>query len=504
MSSHDRRAAARRRAWGRGPMILRFESLEGRILQAVARPDIVLTSFNSESSSDWGQPIHVSGDVTNQGRGTAKAPFKVGVYASSGKTIGPGSVYLGYLNVPAGLAPGQSYHFDQTFNMSPSPVPGIGNTQTVYLGVRVDNDKQVAESVEANNDNGKAAQVKINASIPANLVATSFNVTPNAVTWGDTLNVTAQIKNQSQGDAPVTRARIVLTPAGSAPGGNGDVTVASVAVPAIPAYQAANITQAVTLPAGPPGNVGAATQFTVSIVPDADFVTQPIGPRVANQGNGLDSVPLTISPAINADLEPGPRPDLAAAGVQVPTNDLVWGTSFDVTATVQNIGQADANDVRVRFFLTGITGATDRGLFLGDAIVNNIAPGSSQNVTKTLKLPSRVPAGMTISNLIYGRIVVVVDAENSVDENIKSNNTTGSTPVVLRLLSANGSTTVPVTPKATRIVKTTTGTTGTAKVIKARKNQHKSTGDKIVDNIKNIPKATSDFFKKLNIFGGNR
>lgn len=504
MSITDRRAAARRRAWGRGPMILRFESLEGRILQAVAKPDIILSGFASETNTDWGQPIHVSGDILNRGNGAVNAPFKVGIYASSGKSIGPGSVYLGYLNVPSGLAPGQSYHFDQTFNMSPSPVPGVGSSQTVYLGVRVDNDKQIVESNEANNDNGKAAQLHINAAVPANLVATSFNVTPNAVTWGDSLSVTAQIKNQSVGDAPATRARIVLTPAGATPGGNADVTVASIAVPAIPSYQAANITQAITLPAAPPGNVGQASQFTVSIVPDADFVTQPIGPRIANQGNGLDSVPITISPAINSDIESSPKPDLAAAGVQVPTNDLVWGTSFDVTATVQNIGQGDANDVRVRFFLTGITGATDRGLFLGDAIVSAIAPGSSQNVTKTLKLPSRVPAGMTIANVIYGRIVVVVDAENMVDENIKSNNTTGSTPVVLRLLSSDGSSTVPVTPKATKVVKTTTGTTGTAKVIKARKKQQKSTGDKIVDNLKSIPKATSDFFKKLNIFGANR
>ncbi len=393
MSSQDRRAAARRRAWGRGPMILRFESLEGRILQAVAKPDIVLTGFSSETNSDWGQPIHVSGDVLNRGAGTATAPFKVGIYASAGKNIGAGSVYLGYINVPSGLGAGQAFHFDQTFNMSPSPVPGIGSTQTVYLGVRVDNDKQIVESNEANNDNGKAAQLHINAAIPANLVATSFNVTPNAVNWGDTLNVTAQIKNQSQGDAPTTRARVVLTPAGATPGGTSDTTVASIAVPAITAYQAANISQSITLPAGPPGNVGQATQFTVSLIPDADYLTQPIGPRHADQGNGLDTVPITISPAVNAGLDSGPKPDLAAGGVQVPTSDLIWGTSFDVTATVQNIGQGEANDVKVHFFLTGITGATDRGLFLGDAIINNLAGGASQNVTKTLKLPSRVPPG---------------------------------------------------------------------------------------------------------------
>ena len=32
MSSHDRRSAGRRRAWGRGPIILRFEPLEKRTI----------------------------------------------------------------------------------------------------------------------------------------------------------------------------------------------------------------------------------------------------------------------------------------------------------------------------------------------------------------------------------------------------------------------------------------------------------------------------------------
>ncbi len=51
-------------------------------------------------------------------------------------------------------------------------------------------------------------------------------------------------------------------------------------------------------------------------------------------------------------------------------------------------------------------------------------------------------------------------------------------------------------------MKTTTGTTGTATVVKGRKpHKSQSTGDKIVSNLKKIPKATTDFFKKLNIFG---
>ena len=38
MPFHDRRAAGRRRAWGRGPIILKLESLERRALMTTTAP----------------------------------------------------------------------------------------------------------------------------------------------------------------------------------------------------------------------------------------------------------------------------------------------------------------------------------------------------------------------------------------------------------------------------------------------------------------------------------
>ena len=71
MASYDRRAAARRKAWGRGPTILRFEPLEGRQLMtsAVIGPaaDITATQFNTVHSAYWGDLFHASGAVANIG-----------------------------------------------------------------------------------------------------------------------------------------------------------------------------------------------------------------------------------------------------------------------------------------------------------------------------------------------------------------------------------------------------------------------------------------------------
>ena len=147
---------------------------------------------------------------------------------------------------------------------------------------------------------------------PANLVGSSISVTPltestpGVISWGDTFNVTEQIKNTGQGDAPPTRARIVLTPAGATPGGYSDVTIGNIPVPAIPAFQTTNVVQPVTLPAIEPTTLGGATQFTISVVQDGDFLTQPVYPRSPTRGAGLDQGPIGISPGPLAGTPQGP------------------------------------------------------------------------------------------------------------------------------------------------------------------------------------------------------
>ena len=66
MSIDKRRADARRRAWGRGPIILRFEPLEGRALlstTAVALPDLIGQSFQTPTNLNWGDSLDAKGVV---------------------------------------------------------------------------------------------------------------------------------------------------------------------------------------------------------------------------------------------------------------------------------------------------------------------------------------------------------------------------------------------------------------------------------------------------------
>src|SRR5262249_24100962 len=130
---------------------------------------------------------------------------------------------------------------------------------------------------------------------PSLLVGSSLGATPTQTSWGQTVTVTAQIRNNAQGDAPPTRARMILTPSGLNPGSAYDYTIGYMNVPAIQAYQTVNLSQQITLPAAPPSSLSGNTQFTLSLAQDTDFVTDPMYPHLPTQGSGLDMTPIAIA-----------------------------------------------------------------------------------------------------------------------------------------------------------------------------------------------------------------
>ncbi len=466
MSSHDRRAAARRRAWGRGPIILRFEPLEGRQLLASAAigpaADLMATSFNTVHAADWGDRLHATGSIVNQGTVTTTAPVQVEIDASSTQTLnaaGAVTSVLGSVVVPAGLQPGATYNFDQIIALPASTVAGASPTQTLYVTLNVDPFGNVPEAQTVNKQGRglglDTSVLTIASHQPAVLIGSSLGVTPlvaskpGVISWGDTFNVTEQIKNTGQGDAPPTRARIVLTPANAAPGGYSDVTIGTIAVPAIPAFQTTNVVQSVILPPVAPSALGGATQFTISVVQDGDFLTQPIYPQVAGQGVGLDQGPIGIAPGPQANTPPGPLPDLAPASVVVSQSSLSWGQSFTVGTVIQNVGLGNSGPFRVRFVATGVAGDVAHGIFLGDTTVSGLAANTPINVLASVQLPSKLPYGTNLANPAYVRVYAIVDPEDTVDQSTRSNNMASSAPVLLSVLTADGSTpaTVPTYPQ---------------------------------------------------------
>jgi hypothetical protein len=455
MSSNDRRAAGRRRAWGRGPVILKFEPLERRELLSTAAnmalPDLVTSSFVTSHNADWNEDITASGTITNKGRGAVTTSFNVGIYASHNGTVGPYSVLLGEVNIPAGLAPGQSVPFTTTVKLPTAPPPGVKTNGTVYIDAKVDPEKLVPESNRRNNaPHGRgpgSSIVQIAPAQPSQLVATAVGIYPASPEWGGTLSVTTQISNKSYGDAPATLAQVVLTPAGVVPGGVNDVTIGTISIPPIAAWSKVNVEGNIQLPAVVPTLLTGTTQYVLSVLPDASYATNPVYPHVPVGGIGVDQASVSITqPAGVTPPAMGPVSDLAAGTVKIAGSSLNWGQSFQAEATIQNLGQIDPGPFLVRFLLVGGNGDATHGLYLGDAVVKSLTPGNATVITQNLSLPSRLPAGVTLGSITVGRIAAVVDPQNLLNETFKNNNSTVSAPISLRVLGTDGSSTVPNLP----------------------------------------------------------
>ncbi len=519
MSSHDRRAAARRRAWGRGPIILRFEPLENRELLTVALPDLVPSSFTISSHNvDWGGSFQATGTVLNQGDAEVSAPFQVDIYASTSPKITATSVQIGAITIPAGLGINQSSPYNQTLTLPNTPLAGMTNANAVYIDVTVDPQNVVQESNTKNNQAlglGYDTQIiNITAQQPALLQGAALDISSatTPVTWGAPLQITAQIRNNAQGDAPPTNARVVLTPAGRALGSGSDFTIGTISVPAIPAWQTANVQGTITLPALPPPALAGSSQFLVSLVQDADFVTNQLIPIPPQKGLGIDQQLIQIAPNPNTALTQGPLPDLAAGSVLVPTGSLNWGQSFQVFGTIENIGQANVNQpIRVRFALVGPNGNSGQALFLGDAIVAGLNEGQTQQIIQNLKLPSRIPNGLNITSPSEGRIEMAIDPNQTIAESFSNNQQSFSAPFVLRLPGAGSGSSVPTTPPVLTTPGVTVVTPSRAPALKSRRVKitrtgkivrrevpppHKSLTNSVEHNLSIFPKRVTDFFKK--------
>jgi hypothetical protein len=458
MPSHDRRAAGRRRAWGRGPIILKLESLERRALMAAAAnsnstlPDLVNSALTVSSSvSDWNDSVEVEGKVTNQGNAATTAPLEVVLYASPVRGIDKYSVPIGEVTIPAGLAPGQIVPYQTSVQLPTTPIPDVSsNGGTLYIAAWINPTRTIQESNYRNDrDLGPpydSAPILIQAPQPSNLVGTTLAVTPTDPTWGSTITVTAQITNEGAGSSPQTEALLSLTPQGLNYGDSTTIGIGTITVPPLGPYQTTNLVQTITLPAVEPLAIANYTNFGLTMTQDANYVTNDLYPNQPTQGVGYDQTAITITTSSTSTATSGPLPDLAASSIIAPSGTVRWGQTIQVSTDVQNIGQGDATPFQVFYLLTGQAGSITDALYLGQTDVSSLAAGADDPITQTLTLPNRLPSGVTLNSVGYGRIAVIVDPDNFINETLKSNNESISAPFIIRL--PGNQTTVPTTQAA--------------------------------------------------------
>ena len=209
MSFRDRRAAARRRAWGRGPMILRFEPLEGRQLLSTVptvAPDLVATTFSTPANLDWGDSFQAQGTIENIGGTTTPNPYQIDVYASPTPTLAAGAVLIAELPMSQGLMPGATQSFNQTVDLPSLPIPGVGADSSFYLNLVVDPYNLEGEGNvydKLNRGLGiDTSQVTITQTQASDLVGQGLSVVSDGNGWGGNVTVSATVANNGTGPRP--------------------------------------------------------------------------------------------------------------------------------------------------------------------------------------------------------------------------------------------------------------------------------------------------------------
>ena len=172
----------------------------------------------------------------------------------------------------------------------------------------------------------ESSYIVITPNQPSELLGSTLAVSAPTTTWGSTITVTAQVRNAGAGSSPATRALLVLTPTGTAPTWPNDVTVGSLDIPPVPAYQSVNVVQNIALPNVIPTllNSNGTTAFTLSMIQDGDYITNSLYPHLPSVGLGYDLVNMTISPSLSPPATAPALPDLAASvGLDVDERPVV-------------------------------------------------------------------------------------------------------------------------------------------------------------------------------------
>ena len=288
MPTLNRRAVGRRRAWGRGPIILRFDFSHWLPELLPSRRSAIFTII-MVAAADWGDSVAVQGTIVNQGGTTVTVPFDVALYASPSISIGRYAVEIGDVTIPAGLAPGQSVPFSTTVKLPSTPIPGVSTNGVVYIDDKIDPNGVVPQS-NRRTDSGlgspyESSYVVITPDQPSELLGSTLAVSAPITTWGSTITVTAQIRNAGAGASPATRALLALTPTGTLPTWPNDVSIGSLNVPSIPAYQDYNWSREIPTAAGQRAGPAQHRHFhALRRSADADYLTNSNYPHQPEVG----------------------------------------------------------------------------------------------------------------------------------------------------------------------------------------------------------------------------
>ena len=362
----------------------------------------------------WGQNFDVSATIKNIGTTDAVGPFDVKVILSTDATEDPGDTLLATFSVPSVVA-GSAYTSDVNLTL---PAEGTLPDGPYHIIMVVDSENIIAEVDENNNTWAEPIPIGDDGPPPPNdavdlvIDPIGINLPPEPLAWGQTVDVTVDVRNLGTTDAGSFDVNVLLSTDDFADA--SDIVLTSFNVPNLFANDLISTPVSLTLP--DPGQLPDG-QYHLIIMADSqnsvnetdEFNNNYIAPIQIGEDTPppVDLADLVADP-MNIDMSGGP---------------LTWSQTLTVPADISNFGLADAGPFNVGIFFSEDAQHDATDTMMANFSVPNLLAGSQSinDITITLPPDSGRPDGSY-------HVIMVVDTQNVVEETDEFNNS-WATPI---------------------------------------------------------------------------
>ena len=184
-------------------------------------PDLVAANFATPPTLDWGDTFQAIGTIRiregrrPESRSTSRSCRDRRDHPST-------SAHPRRLHHPGRPGTDQTANFNQNFSLPATAIPNYSSSNPIYIDLFINPNKAVTESNYKNNEGvGQgydSSPITIVPEEPSLLIGSSFSINPTSTTWGQTITVTAQIRNNAQGDVAGEPSQDRPHPVGPRPG----------------------------------------------------------------------------------------------------------------------------------------------------------------------------------------------------------------------------------------------------------------------------------------------
>lgn len=361
----------------------------------------------------WGDTMNFNVTLKNTGDTDVSGPFDVEVILSSDAIPDAGDTVLTTFNVASLTAGGTS---NQAVTAT---LPATGTDGPYHIIIKADSAAAITETDENNNifagpvaigangGGGDPPASGIDLEIAPN---NGFDIdSPGPFTWGDTINVAADIKNIGSDAATSFDVEFYLSQ--DSVKDAGDTLLDTLTVTSMLAGATSENDVILTLPAS--GTDGA--HHLLMVIDSGDTNTE------TNETNNFGSVPFNIGDTTGGGGDPPTNPvtgiDIIVDPITLPAAPPAWGDILSFNVDVKNLGDTAASgpfDVELILSTDATSDASDTSL--GTFTVNTLASGAVHTEAVTITLPATGTDGSyhIIAKADSGEVITEADETNNV------------------------------------------------------------------------------------------